>query len=281
MSMRYRVRDWGVHFENSRSRDYKKLDWVPIPNKHDGKGYRRLIALENGPALFAAWVLIVQVASKCPQRGVLADEDGALTAEDLAMKTGCPAEVFAQAFDMLCHPKIGWLEVEQLAADDPQSVSTLTESVRVLTASVSVVPLNRTEENRTEEKRNKGAAAAAGEVRPAKALKAKDTGKAQEPIPVPAELDTPETRQALEEWREHRRQKRNRLTPIQESKLLAEWAAKGSERFVAAVNRSIAGGWSGIFEAEANGQRPAQQDDPRGNRAAGRDYLEMFGGTEQ
>ncbi len=41
MTARYRVRDWGVHFENSRSRDYKKLDWVPIPNKHDGKGYRR------------------------------------------------------------------------------------------------------------------------------------------------------------------------------------------------------------------------------------------------
>ena len=56
MTARYRVRDWGVHFENTRSRDYKKLDWVPIPNKHDGKGYRRLIALENGPALFAAWV---------------------------------------------------------------------------------------------------------------------------------------------------------------------------------------------------------------------------------
>ena len=81
MTTRYRVRDWDQHFENSRSRDYKKLDWVPLPNKHDGKGYRRLIALENGPALFAAWVLIVQVASKCPQRGVLADEDGPLLFE--------------------------------------------------------------------------------------------------------------------------------------------------------------------------------------------------------
>ena len=149
MTTRYRVRDWDQHFENSRSRDYKKLDWVPIPNKHDGKGYRRLIALENGPALFAAWVLIVQVASKCPQRGVLADEDGPLDADDLSHKTGCPAEVFAQAFNALCQPKIGWMEAEQLT----ESVSTLTDAVSTLTDSVSIMPLNRTEENRTEEKR--------------------------------------------------------------------------------------------------------------------------------
>lgn len=133
------------------------------------------------------------------------------------------------------------------------------------------------------------AADAADDVPPVHASKVskkrtRSTADAHEPSVFPKELDTPAARQALEEWREHRRQKRNRLTPIQESKLLAEWAAKGSERFVAAVNRSIAGGWSGVFEAEANGQRPevgSSHNDPRGNRAAGLNYLEMFGVTEQ
>ncbi len=194
MTARYRVRDWGVHFENSRSRDYKQLNWVPIPNKHDGKGYRRLIALENGPAVFAAWVLIVQVASKCPQRGVLADEDGPLDAVDLSHKTGCPAEVFAQAFDVLCLPKIGWLEVEQLAADDPQSVSTLTESVSVLTASVSVVPLNRTEENRTEEKRNKE------KTSPKLRFSDDDRGLAQEMFSLIQELIPNSKEPDLDKW---------------------------------------------------------------------------------
>lgn len=277
--VRYRIRDWATHFENSRSREYKKLDWVPVPNRHDGKGYRRLIDLENGAALFAAWVLIVQVGSKCPQRGVLADEDGPLTAEDLALKTGCPAELFSQAFDVLRHPKIGWLEAEPLT----ESVSTLTDGVSTLPESVST--LRRREENRTEEneeKRTQDAADAADGEAPAKASKVNGRGKAQEPIPMPVELDTPEARQALSDWREHRRQKRNRLTPIQELKLLAEWASKGPERFVAAVNLSIASGWSGVFEkgTNGNGQRLAQQDDPRGNFAAGRRFLEMFGGTE-
>ncbi len=106
------------------------------------------------------------------------------------------------------------------------------------------------------EPENKGAAVAAGDVPPAisKASKkrTRSTADAHESAVFPKELDTPEARRALEDWREHRRQKRNRLTVIQQSKLLAEWAAKGSERFVAAVDRSIAGGWSGVFEAEAN-----------------------------
>lgn len=39
-----------------------------------------------------------------------------------------------------------------------------------------------------------------------------------------------------------------------ETKLLTEWSTKGSDRFVAAVNHSIAQGWQGVFERnESNG----------------------------
>ncbi len=154
----YSIRNWATIFENSRSREYKKLDWVPIPNKHDGLSYRRLIAMENGIALYAAWVLIVQVASKCSQRGVLAAEDGPLDALDLSLKTGVAAELFEQALQVLADPKIGWLQVEQ----QNESVGTLTASVSVLTDAVSGLSLKRrerTEEN--EEKGNEGAAVAA------------------------------------------------------------------------------------------------------------------------
>lgn len=140
----YRVRNWDTIFENSRSRAFKKLDWVPIPNKHDGKSYRRLVAMDNGLAMYAAWVLIVQVASKCPQRGVLADEDGPLDASDLSFKTGVSADVFSQAFRVLISPAIGWLAV------DPSGHCQRTDSAP--TESVSALALNRTEENRIEEK---------------------------------------------------------------------------------------------------------------------------------
>ncbi len=127
---------------------------------------------------------------------------------------------------------------------------------------------------------NKGAAIAADDVRPSNALKVKDSEKAQEPIPIPAELDTSEFQQAWSEWKEHLRQKRKPMKPLQEAKQLSTWAANGVERTIAAINHSIANGWQGLFEpnAPSNGQRSAQQDDPRGNFAAGKRYLEMFGG---
>ena len=105
----YSIRDWDKHFEIAQSRKADRLTWVAMPNKHDGKSYRRIMRREDGPAIFAAWVLIVEVASKCPIRGVLADDDGPLTAEDLECKTDCPAKVFEDALAYLSSPEIGWI----------------------------------------------------------------------------------------------------------------------------------------------------------------------------
>jgi hypothetical protein len=106
----YRIKNWAQCFEVSQSKSIKgALDWVAVPTKHDGKSYRRIMKLANGPALYGAWVLIVEVAAKCPVRGVLMDGDGPLTPEDLEIKTDCPAEIFEQAIEVLCG-KVGWLE---------------------------------------------------------------------------------------------------------------------------------------------------------------------------
>jgi hypothetical protein len=84
----------------------------------------------------------------------------------------------------------------------------------------------------------------------------KRKSKSQEPIAIPHELDTPEARKALDEFKEHRRQKRKPLTPLSESKLLTEWASKGAGRFVAAVDHSIANGWQGLFEPNTKTNQP-------------------------
>jgi hypothetical protein len=109
----YRIKNWDRHFENHDSRRLNHTRWVPFPNKHDGKSYRRLIALPNGCALFGAWVLMVEIASKMPARGVLADEDGPLDSQDLSSMTGVPVEIFDDALKFLTDPKIGWLEAVQ------------------------------------------------------------------------------------------------------------------------------------------------------------------------
>ncbi len=105
----YRIKDWALHFENAESRKIKGARWLPMPNKHDGKGFRRMSRHAEKVSIFCAWTLILQVASKCPVRGDLADENGPLTAIDLADSTGFPEEIFALAFETLMDPKIGWI----------------------------------------------------------------------------------------------------------------------------------------------------------------------------
>lgn len=107
----YSIAGWDAHFETAESRRIRHLKWVATPNRHDGKGYRRISRLHNAVEVFCAWCLMVEVASRMPTRGVLADEDGPLDAEDLADKTGFPAEIFTAAFAALVEPRIAWLEV--------------------------------------------------------------------------------------------------------------------------------------------------------------------------
>jgi hypothetical protein len=108
-SVCYAVPDWHKHFENAESRKYKSLTWVPMKNKHDGKGYRRVSRNPKSIQVFCAWCLIVQVASKMPVRGILHDDDGPLTASDLSDKTDFPASIFELAFKVLVEEHIGWL----------------------------------------------------------------------------------------------------------------------------------------------------------------------------
>lgn len=105
----YAIKDWNTHFENSESRKIKSLTWLPVKNKHDGKGYRRVVAHPKSIQVFCAWNLMIQVASKMPVRGVLRDEDGPITTSDLSFKTGYPEHIFEEAFKVLSDNKVGWL----------------------------------------------------------------------------------------------------------------------------------------------------------------------------
>jgi hypothetical protein len=106
----YRIKNWNENFEKAQGRRCVNMTWVALPNKHDGKGYRRVAQHERATDLFTAWVLIVQVASKMPKRGLLVDEEGPLSAEDLADMTGFPASIFHLAFAALTQSSIGWIE---------------------------------------------------------------------------------------------------------------------------------------------------------------------------
>lgn len=109
----YRIRDWGTLFENSRSRRIESLDWVPVQNKHDGDGFLTIMAHPKAAEIYAAWHLILQVASKCAPRGVLVRENGKPhTPGSLAIKTRGKASWFELALPILCSDDVGWVIAE-------------------------------------------------------------------------------------------------------------------------------------------------------------------------
>lgn len=117
MATLYTIADWNRHYENNRSRLVRELSWVPVPNNHDGEGYARIITHKNGAKIFAAWILILQVASRCEPRGQLIKSTGEPhDCESLALKTRAPAAWFADALPVL--QQVGWLEHKQMADNE-------------------------------------------------------------------------------------------------------------------------------------------------------------------
>lgn len=106
----YRIKDWSANFEKAQSRKCKKTYWVALSNRHDGKSYRRIMAHPRQAEVFAAWVLMVQIASRCEPRGILIDGTVGLTAEDMHFSTGLNKESFELALEVLSQPDINWIE---------------------------------------------------------------------------------------------------------------------------------------------------------------------------
>ena len=112
--MTYAIKNWRGTFENNRSREVKNPSWVAMPNRHDTLGFRTLISLPNGMALYGAWCVLVQVASRCQHRGVLTRNDGQPhTPYSLSIKTGVPEDLIAECLSALQNPQIGWIEAQE------------------------------------------------------------------------------------------------------------------------------------------------------------------------
>lgn len=104
----YAVARWNELFENNRTRELKKLDWILLRNKQDGDGYTELLGHTDGPALFGSWVAILQVASKCTPRGqLIRDNMEPHTAQSLARMTRFPSALMARAMQVLV--AVRWL----------------------------------------------------------------------------------------------------------------------------------------------------------------------------
>lgn len=123
----YRVRDWNSIYENNRTRELKVLQWLPIPNRHDGDGYTLLLDRENGAALFGAWVAVLQVASRCDPRGTLLREPNlAHNSISLSRMTRIPKDLIDEMLTV-CSKECRWLEVVEVecVASESQEDATI------------------------------------------------------------------------------------------------------------------------------------------------------------
>lgn len=127
------ITNWDENFENNRTRGMKVMQWVPVPNKHDGTGYTELMDHENGMSHLGAWLTILQYASKCPVRGVLIDDRGRLVdSKSIARVTRGNRQIIDEAIPRLLD--IGWLtlvDTEDLQTTQPSENKALTPKRQV------------------------------------------------------------------------------------------------------------------------------------------------------
>lgn len=119
----YRIKNWNQIYENNRTRELKKLQWIPIPVKLDGDGYTNIMCDENGqprktgPAIFGAFIAILEVAASCDNialRGTLLRSSGEPhDFASLARITRIPIKIIEDMFSF-CTISIKWIEIIDL-----------------------------------------------------------------------------------------------------------------------------------------------------------------------
>lgn len=103
----YRVAKWADRYENNRTRELKRLDWVPVPNDMSNLGYLELVDHPNGAAHLGAWLAILEIASRQPKRGEI-PQGSAGTTQSLARISRLPVALFEEVIPRLA--SMDWIE---------------------------------------------------------------------------------------------------------------------------------------------------------------------------
>lgn len=122
----YRIKGWDKHYENNRSRELRRPEWLPLPNTFDGRGYMELCDHPAGMSHYGAWCMLLAAASRMPTRGLLVTDSGhPLSVKDIARMTRGSAKAFDEALPRLI--AIGWIEEVEIQ-DDAAHADTAAES---------------------------------------------------------------------------------------------------------------------------------------------------------
>lgn len=105
----YRVPAWGRVYECSQTRRVVSLSWVPMPLGLDSSGYLEMMETDRGPALYGAWMAVVQVAAKTAIRGALIKANlQPHTAKSLSIATRISEDLIVEMLNFA--ESIGWID---------------------------------------------------------------------------------------------------------------------------------------------------------------------------
>lgn len=97
--------DWEKHFENSQSKRWESLRWVPIPNKQ-GLGYKKIMQQKNGAEIFGCWIAIIECASRQKPRGIIT-----MSIDDLSLETMINSVTLSESIKYLSD-MLNWICVD-------------------------------------------------------------------------------------------------------------------------------------------------------------------------
>jgi hypothetical protein len=249
----YAIKDWDQTFENRLSRRLETLRYVSITNKQDADAFVQLMRTPSGIIAYGIFIALVQIGSKCPERGKLTDDKGDWTPARFARRFGTPAKVVETAFDLLMSPEIGWLV----------DANTVQSAHANRTPSAHDAHTARTS-SAQQAQPTEGGTVVYGKVRESKVRETRKT--AATPLGVfPKALDTPAFREAWADWKDDRKANRRKpLTPKGEAIKLAELASWGEADAIAGIKASIGNGWQGIFRPGGSEATPTAGPDKFG-----------------
>jgi len=144
----YKIRDWDEYYETHDTRKYQTLRWVPLPVKLNGRLYRRLVRMKNGPAMFGCWCALLEVGAMGDKgkRGVFQDSsENVFTIEDLAIATDMPETLITDTIATLSNHPFDWIEALSPAVAGNE---TAIAGDSPATARLNRIELNRIEQNK-------------------------------------------------------------------------------------------------------------------------------------
>jgi hypothetical protein len=104
------IRHWHNYFENGQTRRIKNLTYSLMPVDHNAIVRKTLLRKgAEGYRALTVFAELISIATRCPQRGLVVDAQGPITAERIAGATGMSDPDVRSGLELLASKEVGWI----------------------------------------------------------------------------------------------------------------------------------------------------------------------------